>query len=201
MVTGAIDFYFDFSSPYGYFATFMVDAVGERTGRPVNWRPYLIGAAFKQTGARPLVDLGIKTEYTLHDFQRYGRELDVPIVFPTPFPQMSVAACRAYYWQFDRDPAVAKRLAQALYDKIFGRGEDISGADAVATVAATVGIDADEVTAAMRDPAVKQRLREEVDTALAKGVFGSPYFIVDGEPFWGADRLPMLERWITTGGW
>ena len=201
MVSAPIDFYFDFSSPYGYFASFLIDGIGERTGRPVNWRPYLIGAAFKETGGRPLIDSGIKSDYALHDFQRLSRDLDVPFTFPTAFPQLTVAACRAYYWQHDRDPEVAKKLAQALYTKIFGAGEDISRADTVAAVAATVGIDADELTAALRDPAVKQRLRDEVDAALAKGAFGSPYVIVDGEPFWGADRLPMVERWITTGGW
>jgi 2-hydroxychromene-2-carboxylate isomerase len=48
---------------------------------------------------------------------------------------------------------------------------------------------------------VKQRLRAEVETAIAAGVCGAPYFIADGEPFWGADRLDHLERWLATGGW
>jgi 2-hydroxychromene-2-carboxylate isomerase len=55
--------------------------------------------------------------------------------------------------------------------------------------------------AALADPAVKARLRAEVDAAIARGVFGSPYFVVDGEPFWGHDRLDQVERWLATGGW
>ena len=48
---------------------------------------------------------------------------------------------------------------------------------------------------------VKGKLKVNVEDAIAKGVFGSPFFIVDGESFWGADRLPMLEAWISKGAW
>ena len=58
-----------------------------------------------------------------------------------------------------------------------------------------------ELAAALADPAVKQRLKHETDGAAQAGVFGSPFVIVDGEPFWGADRLDQVERWLATGGW
>jgi 2-hydroxychromene-2-carboxylate isomerase len=48
---------------------------------------------------------------------------------------------------------------------------------------------------------VKDRLRAEVDAAVARKVFGSPYIFVDGEAFWGVDRLPQIEKWLKTGGW
>ena len=57
------------------------------------------------------------------------------------------------------------------------------------------------MAAALDEPAVKERARREVEAAIAAGVFGSPFFIVDGEPFWGSDRLPMVEEWIRRGGW
>jgi len=44
-------------------------------------------------------------------------------------------------------------------------------------------------------------VKGEVDAAIAAGVFGSPFFIADGEPFWGVDRIPMLEDWVRKGGW
>jgi 2-hydroxychromene-2-carboxylate isomerase len=47
--------------------------------------------------------------------------------------------------------------------------------------------------------ALKERFKAEVDLALSRGVFGSPFFIVEGEPFWGVDRLPQLERWLADG--
>jgi len=54
---------------------------------------------------------------------------------------------------------------------------------------------------ALGDPALKERTRQAVEASVALGVFGSPYFIVDGEPFWGVDRIPMLEEWVRRGGW
>ena len=68
-------------------------------------------------------------------------------------------------------------------------------------MAAGLGIDPAALIAAVGDPAIKARLREETDRSLARGVFGSPFVIVDGEPFWGADRLEQMERWLATGGW
>ena len=58
-----------------------------------------------------------------------------------------------------------------------------------------------EMVKAVNDPAVKDKTKAEVDAALAKGVFGSPYVVVDGEPFWGIDRFDQIEKWLTTGGW
>jgi 2-hydroxychromene-2-carboxylate isomerase len=57
------------------------------------------------------------------------------------------------------------------------------------------------VAQALNDPAVKERLKTEIDAAMERGVFGSPYFVVDGEPFWGSDRLPQIEQWLAKGPW
>jgi 2-hydroxychromene-2-carboxylate isomerase len=62
-------------------------------------------------------------------------------------------------------------------------------------------LDRAQVVAALGEPAVKERLKTEVDAAIERGVFGSPYIVVDGEPFWGADRLDQVEKWLATGGW
>ena len=78
---------------------------------------------------------------------------------------------------------------------------DISAPATVIGIATAVGLDAAGLAAALDDPAVKERAKKEVDSAIAANVFGSPFFIVDGEPFWGCDRIPMLEDWIRTGGW
>ncbi len=71
----------------------------------------------------------------------------------------------------------------------------------VVELAARAGADADETRAALANQAVKDRLRQETDAAMARGVFGSPFFIVDGEPFWGNDRLDEVDKWLETGGW
>ena len=184
-----IDFYFDFSSPYGYLASHKIEALAAKYGRGVNWRPMLLGAAFKTTGVAPLPTIPLKGDYAKRDFLRSARFHGVPFRIPEPFPVSTVAACRAFYSLKDKDQQV--RLAKALYRAYFIDGVNIGDADNVLKVAASVGCEPD-----INDQAIKDKTRAEVDAALAKGVFGSPYFIVDGEPFWGVDRLDQLERWL-----
>jgi len=196
-----IDFYFEFSSPYGYIASQLVDDLAGRIGRPVRWRPMLLGPVFKITGQPPLIEIPMKGQYSKHDFARSARLHRIPYNHPARFPIGTVAGLRAFYWLHDRDPKMAQAFAKALYRAYFAEGRDISAAPVVIEVAAAAGADAAALTAALEDPALKERAKREVDAAIAAGVFGSPYFVVDGEPFWGVDRMPMVEQWITTGGW
>lgn len=200
-MAAAIEFYFDFSSPYGYLAARRIDAVAEEYGREVAWKPFLLGALFKTTGSQPLLDIPLKGDYARRDLARSARRFDIPLVLPEAFPFMSVAACRATYWLGERGAADAKKLAAALFDAAFGAGQSISRPEEVAAIAAALGHDEDEVRAAVQDQRIKDLLRREVDAAIAKGVFGSPYIIVDGEPFWGFDRLDEIALWLKTGGW
>ena len=196
-----IDFYFDFSSPYGYFASAVIDELAARHGRQVVWRPILLGAVFKITGQQPLPTIPLKGSYAKHDLARSARLYDVPFKLPTKFPIAGQAPIRAYYWLADRDAPLARRLAQALYRAYFAEDRDIANPEVTANVAAKLGIVREDLVQALNDPAVKERLKNEVDAAIERGVFGSPYIVVDGEPFWGADRLDQVDRWLRSGGW
>jgi 2-hydroxychromene-2-carboxylate isomerase len=196
-----IDFYFDFSSPYGYFGSFKVENIARRFERPVNWHPFLIGATFQETGNKPLVHQPLKGEYCANDWARLGRFMDVPWVLPDPFPIATHNAARLFYKLDGRDPGLAKKFATAAFHAYFGEGRDITGAQAVAEVAAPLGVEADEVHATVRDPAVKEDLKRRTAEAIGRGVIGSPYVIVDDEGFWGSDRLWMVKKWIQKGGW
>jgi 2-hydroxychromene-2-carboxylate isomerase len=196
-----VDFYFEFSSPYGYIASELAEEMEKRIGRPIRWRPILLGPVFKITGQAPLVDVPMKGEYSKRDFARSARLHKVAYAHPGKFPIGTVAAVRAFYWVNDRDPAQARTLAKALYKAYFTEGRDIGAPQTVVEVARSVGVDGAALAAALDDPAVKERGKSEVEAAIAAGVFGSPYFVVDGEPFWGVDRIPMVEDWVRTGGW
>ncbi len=183
-----IDFYFDFSSPYGYLASTKIEALAARHGRSVKWRPILLGVAFKATGGSPLPMIPLKGDYARRDFLRSARFHDVQFRIPDPFPVSTVAACRAFY-SVAGDRQVA--LAKALYRAYFVDNVNLGEAENVLKVAASLGLKPD-----LNDPAVKEKTRAEVDAALARGVFGSPYLVVDGEPFWGVDRFDQVERWL-----
>ncbi len=197
----AIDFYFDFSSPYGYLGSERIDAIAEKHDCRVIWRPYLLGVVFKQLGTSPLISQPVKGPYSRHDLMRSARLYGIAFNIPDPFPVNSLAACRAYYWLEAEDPALAKQLAQALYRGYFVDNRNLGEADVVVETAASLGIEKEAVTAALHDSEVKARLRTEVEAALEKGVFGSPFCIYGDQQFWGCDRMDHLDKWLATGGW
>lgn len=195
-----IDFYFDFTSPYGYLAAERIDALAAKYDRQVNWHAILLGFIFKQTGQVAPMDVPLKGEYVIHDMLRSARYLGIPINFPTEFPKMTIAAARGFYWLQDQDAALAKKFALEVYRAYFLENRDVSSADVIADIAQTVGVDHAAFVSNVQSDLVKERFKNESDGAIARKVFGSPYFIVDNEPFWGADRMEQLERWLKTGG-
>ena len=200
-MTDPMTFYFDFSSPYGYFAAQKIDETAAEFDREVLWHPMMLGPVMKETGNRPLAQQPIKGGYCQRDWDRLGRYMEVPWTMPDPFPIATLAAARAFYWIDDDDPALAKKFARAAFHAYFGEGRDITGAETVAAIAEPLGLDPEALLAAVQDPAIKQRLKDETGQAIEVGVCGSPFFIIDGEPFWGSDRLWMIRRWLKTGGW
>jgi 2-hydroxychromene-2-carboxylate isomerase len=200
-VPAVIDFYFEFASPYGYLASLRIDAIAAAYEREVAWRPIMLGAALKVTGGGPNMSLPLKGPYLLHDAPRFARLLDVPFKLPPAMPMNSLAASRAYWWLHAQDLDMAKGFAQAVYHAHWGEGRDMSAPEQVAEVGETLGLPRAELIAGVQDPAIKARLKEETDHSLERGVFGSPFIFIDGEPFWGADRLDQVERWLATGGW
>jgi 2-hydroxychromene-2-carboxylate isomerase len=160
----------------------------------------LLGVVFKQTGMAPLTQVPIKGDYSRRDFERSARFHGIPFHMPPVFPIASQAPSRIVLWAKARDPALATRLALALYAAFFQDGLDISNPDVAANVASRSGVDRAAARACIDDPVVKDMLKREVDAAIAAGVFGSPFVVVDGESFWGLDRFDQLERWLATGG-
>ena len=201
MAAAPIEFYFDFSSPYGYLGAQRIEAVTAEFGRTVLWRPVLLGVIFKITGQTPLVSQTLRGPYSARDMARSARKLGVKFALPDGFPFSSVYPCRIFYWLDGRAPEDAKAYARAVYDAAFVDNKPPAEPEAAAAVAVALGHDRAAVLAGMQDAAIKERLRKEVQQAMDKGVFGSPFFIVDGEPFWGNDRLGEVREWLQTGGW
>ena len=120
---------------------------------------------------------------------------------PSIFPISGVAPTRACYWLAGKDPKKAAELAKALYRAYFVKDVNISEVDNVVKIAATLGCNPDEVRAALGEQSIKDKTKVEVDAAIAKGVCGSPFVVIDGEPFWGVDRFDQIEKWLASGGW
>ncbi|CAA7618575.1 2-hydroxychromene-2-carboxylate isomerase [Magnetospirillum sp. UT-4] len=196
-----IDFYFDFSSPYSYFASFMVDLLADQHGRSCVWKPILLGPAFKASGNLPLAEQPLKGDYARHDWERIARLMGVPYRLPEPFPVSTLTAARAFWCLEEADSGAARAFAEAVFAAYFAAGRDISRPEVVGAVAGEMGIDAEALLAAAATDRAKARARAETDDAIARGVFGAPFLFVDGEPFWGGDRLWMVHQWLERGGW
>jgi len=196
-----LDFYFEFASPYAYLASLRIDDIAARHGREVRWLPIMLGAALKRNGTGPNVQQPLKGPYLLHDIPRSARLQQVPLRLPPMLPMNSLAASRAFWWLEADDPGLAKRLAGAVFAAHWGQGRDMATPDQVAEAAGPLGIAREALLAAVEDPDIKEKLRAETERSIERGVFGSPFVFVDGEPFWGNDRLDEVERWLATGGW
>ena len=194
-----VEFYFDFSSPYSYIASEWIEALAARHARTVRWHAILLGVTFQAAELKSPVAHPIKREYSLRDFERSARFAGVPLTNPEKFPIPTQNAARVFCWLNAGDSARATGWARHCLRAYFARGVDLSDAAALKALAADFGLDAHEAEAVWSDAQWKLRLKSVNEAAIAAGVFGAPFFIIDGEPFWGNDRRPQIERWLATG--
>ncbi|MDF1732089.1 MAG: 2-hydroxychromene-2-carboxylate isomerase [Minwuia sp.] len=201
-MTKEIEFWFDFSSPYAYLASERIEDLAAKHGRSVAWRPFLLGIAFRAEGTKPLTHYDAKGRYSTHDFARSARLWNIPFAMPDPFPAAAQDASRLFIWLDRHQPQQAVPFLHAIYRAYFVGNRFIGDRAVVLQVASETGIDTDQAARAIADQGIKDRLRELTQEAVGdKGVFGAPTMIVDGELFWGADRIDMLDQWMTRGGW
>ena len=195
----------NFSSPYGYMAAELIDDMAAKYGYDVNWKPFLLGAVFKLEGTKSLTQYPMKGAYSKYDMTRSAKFYGLEFNWPEKFPIMAVNSARAIYWLKNSDnpeyKAKDKQLSLAIYRAAFVDGKDIADLNILAQLAISVNIDADAMLAAIKTTAVKQILHDEVEKAIGRGVFGSPFFFINDEAFWGMDRFPQMEKWLATGGW
>ena len=140
-------------------------------------------------------------DYAVHDVKRFARYWNIPFTIPSHWPVATVNACRAFYLLEETDHSAARQLAQALYRAYFCDDRDISDSETVIAVASGLGHDPAQLANGIQSDGIKQKVRTVNDQALARGVFGSPFIIVDSESFWGADRLEQVDHWLSRGGW
>ena len=194
-----IDFYFDFSSPYSYVASEWIEALAARHGRTVDWKAILLGATFQAAELKSPVAHPIKREYALHDFERSARFEGVPLTMPPKFPVATQNAARVFWYLKSTDAARAVDWAHCGLRAYFARGVDPSDNAALEALAQEFGLAPAVAEAVWSDPRWKRQLKQENDAAIAAGVFGAPFVVVDGEPFWGNDRRAQIERWLEQG--
>jgi 2-hydroxychromene-2-carboxylate isomerase len=196
----AIDFYFDFSSPYGYFAATRIDELAARYDRQVKWHPVLLGIIFKSSSSMPLTMMPLKGDYAFHDFERTARLHGIAYQRPPVFPVPTQATARAMLWiQGTLGEAKAVEFAKAALRAYFYDGINTGDPANVAQIASALGLDPAPLSEAINSAEIKAQSKVTTEQAMARGVFGSPFIIVDGESFWGFDRLYQIEALLKNG--
>ena len=189
-----IDFYFDFTSPYGYFASTRINELAAKYGHQVDWHPY-VGEEFKPSNSGTgLSQIPAKLKYQKRDIIRTAQFEQIPYQEPSVTTLDARHAARAVLWvESSLGEAKGIELAQAILRAYHVEGKNISDTQTIGALAQNIGLNSEEVLAGISHASTREQFRAEVDLATAKGVFGSPFFILDGEPFWGFDRMDQLE--------
>jgi 2-hydroxychromene-2-carboxylate isomerase len=198
-----IDFYFDFISPFGFFASLRIDELAAKYGFRASWHSMLIGVSVvKVMGMKPLLEMPLKGDYIRHDARRYARRHGLTLARdPGAAPVDPRPAGRTYNWLLEHRVESAWPFARRAFEAYWLQGRDISDQAVVTQVLRDIGLAAPAIAADVAGEEAGRLLRASVEASLARGVFGSPFFIVGDEPFFGVEKMELLEAWLSQGGW
>ena len=147
-------------------------------------------------------DIRVKGDYIRVDTYRYARRHNLQFVLTEGTDLIDpLPPARAFQWVKAKDPEMGKALALGLQEAYWGRGIDVAHPQNLIEVANGLGMDGKEILAGAESEEAKDFLRSDVEEGISRGVFGSPFVLVDGEPFWGVDKLELVDEWMTHGGW
>ena len=201
-MTKTLEFFYDCSSPWPYFAFTCIQPIAAAAGVAIDWRPILVGGVFNAVNQQVYSTReslfsdaanARKLDYFSKDLADWARLCGVTLNWPEGHPINSVKAMRgALYAQ---DMGLEVPYATAVFETYWGSDTpDISDDAVLGSICDRVGLSRDDFLAAIRDPAYKDRLRANTDELIDRGGFGSPTLFIDREDmYFGNDRLPLVE--------
>ena len=191
-----VDYYFTPQSPWTYLGHARFAALLKATGATVRVRPIDFGAVFPVSGGLPLGKRAPQRQaYRLVEMARFSEQLDVELN-PKPrfFPVASDDASRLIIAVDMHDGAdAAMRLCGAVFAAVWVQERNIADPAVLEALAVKCGLPAKRAEQSHRQ-AVQERYEADTKEAIDAGVFGAPSYVIDGEIFWGQDRLDFVER-------
>lgn len=191
-----VSYFFTPVSPWAYLGHDRFVAIARATGARVEVLPVDYGAIFPTSGGLPLAKRAPQRQaYRLVELKRFSKHLGIALnLQPKHFPADPTAASQLIIAVDAQDGAeAALALTGALMKAVWAQERNVADADTLALVLAECGLPAQRL-AQSREPAIAQRYEANTRCAIEAGVFGAPSYVVDGEIFWGQDRLDFLER-------
>jgi 2-hydroxychromene-2-carboxylate isomerase len=191
-----LEFFFDYASPYSYLASEQVEAVAQRTGAELRWRPFLLGAVFKATGNVPPLTTPSKGMYLAKDLDDWTHHLGLPpFRMPEEFPVNSLKANRLGLVAAEEGRIAP--FSHAAFRAAFVHGKDLNDPAVLAELARAAELNPDKALARLENQEIKDALRRNTDEAVSRGAFGAPTFFVGERMFFGNDRLMFVERTLS----
>jgi 2-hydroxychromene-2-carboxylate isomerase len=189
-MTKTVEFFYDYASPFSYLADCQLPAIAARHGATIDYRPAILGVLIVESGNQPPPTVPAKLAYMNADMRRWATRLDVPFVPNPAFPVRSITLMRAAL--IAQDMGVFPRFHDAMWRAMWQDAANLGDPAVLAGTLAQADLDADAIVRGTQDDAIKARLKKNCDEALARGAFGLPTFFVDGEMFFGNDRVDFV---------
>jgi 2-hydroxychromene-2-carboxylate isomerase len=189
-----VEFYFDVGSPAAYLAWTQLPRIAQDAGATIAYRPFLLGGVFQATGNRSPAEVAAKGAYMTTDLQRFAARYGVPFQHNPHFPVNTLLLMRGATGLEMADTAAMTAFVDAVFRAMWVDGRNMNDPATVAAVLQQAGIDAAQLLELAARPEVKDRLKAVTQEAVARGVFGAPTFFVDGQMYWGQDRLDFVKE-------
>ncbi len=190
-----IDYYLSLVSPWTYLGSKRLKEIADAKGATIRVKPMSLAQVFPETGGLPLPKRApARQAYRLVELERWSKHLGEPInIHPAHFPADERLA--AYCVMAANDAgADSFALSHAILRAVWVEERNIADEETLKTILSECGLDAEAILSAAKDPAMEERYAAQSREAIEAGVFGSPAYLVEGELFWGQDRLDFLER-------
>jgi 2-hydroxychromene-2-carboxylate isomerase len=195
-----LEFFYDCSSPWTYLAFSRIEEVARRHNAELIWRPILVGGVFNavnpsvyESRERPVK---AKARYYQKDLQDWARFYGLKIGQPTVFPVNSVKAMRGAFVAHEHGKI--SPYSRRTFESYWGEDRDIGRDEVLRDIVRAVGLDPDEFFSKIAAPEYKDKLRVNTEELIARGGFGSPTMFVDGDMFFGNDRLVLVEHRLSS---
>ena len=191
-MTKTIEFFFDYGSPTSYLAHRQLPALAERTGAAIVHRPILLGAVMKACDNSPPTAIPAKRDWFKRDMAAFAERYGVPFHYNDHFPVNTLAAMRGAI--VARSRGWLEAYSDVVFKALWVENMDLSQPDVFSNCLRDGGLDAGSIVDGIGQPAIKETLKSETQSAIDKGLFGAPVFIVDGGPLiFGQDRMDFVE--------
>ncbi len=186
-----VDFYFDYLSPFAYFAALRLPELCRQRGAQLRFRPVLFAGLLDHWGQRGPAEIPPKAIHTFKLCARYAALHGVPFRSPRFHPYRPLDALRVSLEAVAGDDQA--KVVAAIFQAGWGEGADLGDTADLSAAITAAGLDGQALMKKASQPPAKSALRQETEAAIAKGVFGIPTMIVADELFWGVDQLEYLE--------